>query len=150
MKPGRDTKAGASFVMLGLGFVVYALMDLQIGTLNRMGPGFFPLWLAVILIALGAGILLAGQDRDAAGGAIPWRPVLLVVTSLFIFTLTLRGIGMFPAVAAMVLVSAFASRKVTVSQALVATAGVTAFCVLVFHYALNLNVQLVGPWLRPG
>ena len=150
LKLGTDIKSGAVFVALGLFFVIYALVELPIGTPNRMGPGYFPLALAVILIALGAGIIFAAHDRGVAAPPIPWRAVLMVVVSLAVFALTVRGIGLVISVALVVFISTFASRKTTLQQALFATAGITVFCVLVFHYALNLNIQLFGPWLRFG
>ena len=43
-----DFAAGVLFILFGLGFGLSAL-DLEMGTPLRMGPGFFPMTLAVIL-----------------------------------------------------------------------------------------------------
>ncbi len=149
-KLGTDFKSGVVFVALGLFFSAYSIAELPIGTPNRMGPGYFPISLAVILIALGAGIILSGQNRvDGAVNATPWRSVLLIVVALGFFGLTIRGIGLIPAVAILVFTATFASRRTTLFQATIATAGITTFCVAVFHYGLNLNIRLIGPWLLP-
>jgi hypothetical protein len=151
-KLGTDIKSGAVFVALGLFFSIYSFVALPIGTPNRMGPGYFPISLAVILIALGLGIMLYAHDRGAApqGNAAPWRSVLLIVVALAIFGFTIRGLGMVPAIAILTFVATFASRRTTLPQAIAATVGITAFCVGVFYYLLNLNVLLIGPWLRLG
>ncbi|MCU0908987.1 MAG: hypothetical protein MUF73_16465 [Rhodobacteraceae bacterium] len=49
-----DTAAGALFVVLGAGFAWFG-RGLEIGTTFRMGPGYFPLVLAGLLILLGLG-----------------------------------------------------------------------------------------------
>jgi hypothetical protein len=48
----RDLLAGAVFVALGLAFLVGAL-GLERGTAFRMGPGYFPLVLAGLLVLIG-------------------------------------------------------------------------------------------------
>jgi hypothetical protein len=51
----RDALAGAIFIALGLIFV-FGAMDLERGTAFRMGPGYFPLVLAGLLILIGAAV----------------------------------------------------------------------------------------------
>jgi hypothetical protein len=45
------------------------------------------------------------------------------------------------------LISAFASRRMSVSLAIALTVGLTVFCVLVFSLGLGLPLRLFGPWL---
>ena len=47
---------GALFIALG-GFFIYQCLNLELGTALRMGPGYFPLVLAV----MGGAVVFAGQ-----------------------------------------------------------------------------------------
>ena len=52
----QDIGAGVIFIAIGLLFGVGAL-HLELGTALRMGPGYFPLILAGLLVALGLAIV---------------------------------------------------------------------------------------------
>lgn len=147
----RDAAAGAIFIALGALFAL-GTRELDMGTPLRMGPGFFPLLLAVLLMLLGATITIkafvSGPDPHAAPSAsVPWRGIALIVAAPVAFGLTLSGLGLMGAVALAVAISSFASRKMDLSLAVMLVVGLTGFCVLVFHYGLNLPLRLVGPWL---
>ncbi|KAB2862749.1 MAG: tripartite tricarboxylate transporter TctB family protein, partial [Bauldia sp.] len=45
-----DLGAGAIFIAIGLGFAAMTFAELDIGTARRMGPGYFPIMLAGILV----------------------------------------------------------------------------------------------------
>jgi hypothetical protein len=64
-----------------------------------------------------------------------------------LFGLTVRGLGLIPSIAIVVAVSAYASQRMSLKLAVALIAGLTLFCVLVFHYGLGLPLRLVGPWL---
>jgi hypothetical protein len=57
-----DILGGALLVAFGLGVGFYA-QRYNIGTLTRMGPGFFPAALGFLLALLGLAILLPGLRR---------------------------------------------------------------------------------------
>lgn len=48
----RDGAAGLAFFVFGIGFAVLAL-NYPLGTTMRMGPGYFPVVLGLILAGLG-------------------------------------------------------------------------------------------------
>ncbi len=144
----KDFAAGLLFIGLGLYFGLTALFGLDIGTAFRMGPGYFPVMLASLLILLGAVVAIKsiGQPNVPIGNA-PWRGLVLILIAPILFGTTVRGIGLAPAVALVVLVSAFASRRMGIVAAIAITVGMTAFCIAVFHYGLGLPIRLVGPWI---
>jgi uncharacterized membrane protein len=144
----RDTVAGAAFVGAGGWFALGAL-DLEIGTALRMGPGYFPLILAGILVLLGV-IIVVRALRNGPGeiGRIPWRGLLFILPAPIVFGLTVRGLGMVLALVIVVLLVSFASRSMRPLTAALLTLGLTAFCVLVFSFGLGLPLQRFGPWLN--
>jgi hypothetical protein len=144
----KDLGAGVVFVVIGALFA-YGALGLELGTPFRMGPGFFPLILAGILILLGLLIAFQGLRRPSADPLnVPWQGLILILVAPIVFGVTVRGLGLLPAVGLVVLISAFASRKMSAWLALLLTIGLTLFCVLVFSYGLGLPIRLFGPWLR--
>jgi hypothetical protein len=143
----KDLAVGLVFVVVGLAFGGMSI-ELDIGTARRMGPGYFPLFLSGVLVLLGAAIVWQGlRQHPETIGHIPWRGLILVVVTPVLFGLTLRGVGLVPAILGVVLVSATASAMSRVLSTVLLAVALSAFCALVFVKALNLPIQLVGPWL---
>ena len=145
-----DILAGLIFVAFGLAFAITSL-SYELGTPLRMGPGYFPLVLAGILVVLG--LLIVGKgfipSSSAEGrfGSVPWRALFLIVLAVLFFGLTVRGLGLVPATAVTALLTALASYRTGILAALAIAAGLTVLCVLIFVLALHLRLPLFGPWL---
>lgn len=138
---------GALFVGLGLFFVLQSL-DLELGTAFRMGPGYFPLVLSGALILLGAIIVVnALKVEHEAIGNIAWRGMIFILPAPIFFGLTVRGLGFVPALFLAAFVASFASSRMTPLMAVVLSAGLTVFSLLVFTYGLGLPFRTFGPWL---
>lgn len=138
---------GVIFIGFGIFFSLQSL-KLEIGTALGMGPGYFPLLLALMLIGLG--LAIAVRALSTAGellGAVAWRGMFFILFAPIIFGLTVNGAGFVPALALAGLTAALASRRMRLGTALVLVAGLTLFCVVGFSYGLGLPFQLFGPWL---
>jgi hypothetical protein len=144
----RDATAGAIFIVIGAAFAL-GTRGLDMGTPLKMGPGFFPLMLAGILMLLGLGIVataFAGNGEPV--GTIPWRGLAYLLPAPVAFGMTVQGLGLVGALALAVAISSFASRRATPLLGAVMTLGLTAFCIAVFTYGLGLPLALEGPWLK--
>jgi hypothetical protein len=143
-----EAAAGLVFVGFGLFFGVGAL-GLDLGTAVRMGPGYFPLVLAGILILLGLAIVIhALRPEDPSEfGTLAWRGLLFILPAPIFFGLTVRGLGFVPAIFVTTLIAALASLRMKPLWALVLALAVTGFSTLVFSYALGLPFRRFGPWL---
>lgn len=149
-----DLGAGAIFIAIGLFFGVNTLMELDIGTARRMGPGFFPIMLSGILIALGLLIALQSVGHaDEARGPLPWRGLVVLLSVPVIFGMLIRPLGMVPVLALTTFVTSFASTRMSLKAAVLLALGLTVFCVAVFNLGLGLPLRLFGPlvepWTRP-
>jgi hypothetical protein len=144
-----DFAAGILFVLFGLGFGTSSL-GLEMGTTLRMGPGYFPMVLSVLLIGLGLAIVFTafGTKGDAIG-AYAWRGMVFILGAPVFFGLTVRGLGFVPAIFCTTLIAAMAGLRLKPVQALLLAILVTVFCTLVFSVALGLPFRRFGPWL-PG
>ena len=142
-----DAAAGVVFILLAGVFGLQSL-GLELGTTLRMGPGYFPLVLAVLLLVLGVAILISafGAETDEIG-AYAWRGLMFILPAPVFFGLTVRGLGFIPSIFFTTLIAAMASLKMKPLHALALAVGVTLFCTLVFSYGLGLPFRRFGPWL---
>jgi hypothetical protein len=139
---------GLVFIGAGLFFGIQSL-GLELGTSFRMGPGYFPLVLAGLLILLGVVVLI--QSLRKAGEPIDplaWRGMLFILPAPVVFGLTVRGLGFVPSLFIAAFIACFASHKMSVMWALVLSLAITVFSVAVFSYALGLPFERFGPWTR--
>lgn len=144
----KDVAAGGVFIVIA-GLFALGAQDLSVGTALRMGPGYFPLLLAGVLGLLGLIVLIKGLGKAPSPlGGVPWRGMVFILVAPIVFGLTVRGLGLAPAIALVIAISGFASRRASLLLVAALTVGLTIFCVLVFSYGLGLPLQLVGPWLR--
>ena len=142
-----DALAGILCMALGAVFGIQAL-GMELGTSLRMGPGYFPLVLAALLILLG-GLILVSSFKTIAEemSAHAWRGMLFILPAPIFFGLTVRGLGFVPSIFFTTLIASLASLKMKPLQAVLLSVGVTVFCTLVFSYALGLPFRRFGPWL---
>jgi hypothetical protein len=148
MRP-RDVAGGLLVAALGLGFLLFG-RELEMGNSFRMGPGYFPTILSLLMMALGGAMIIlawrAPHEEDAFSH-VPWRGVILVVGSVLFFGLTLRSLGLAPVILIVVLVCAWASCYASLPSSALLAVGIAAFCTLLFIRGLGLPLPVLGPWL---
>ena len=138
---------GALFILLGLFFVVQSL-DIELGTAFRMGPGYFPLVLACVLVLFGLIIVVQSARVEHEGvGPIAWRGLMFILPAPIVFGMTVRGLGFVPALFLAAMIASFASSRMTPLLSVLLSAVLTLFSVLVFSYGLGLPFRSFGPWL---
>lgn len=139
---------GALLIATGIFFALQS-WSLDIGTALRMGPGYFPLLLAGVLVLLGVVILVqATRVEGEPIGDISWRGMLFILPAPIFFGLTVRGLGFVPALFVTSLIASFASLRMKPLTALVLSVAITIFSVAVFSYGLKLPFERFGPWTR--
>ena len=143
-----DLMAGAVFLAFGVAFGLTAA-TYEIGTPLAMGPGFFPLALAAILVVLGVAVIAGGflSQTDAVVGHIPWRGIALLTLAFIIFGLTVRNLGVGPSLFVATLLASLGSQRTSWLGAIAIAAGLTVLTVLIFIVGLQLRLPLFGPWL---
>jgi hypothetical protein len=138
---------GAIFMLFGA-FFAYQSTQMDIGTAVKMGPGYFPLLVAAVLIILGAIIVFqAFRVAHEPVGHIAWRGLAFILPTPIFFGLTVQGLGFIPAIFITALIASFASERMRPLRAVLIAAGVTAFSTLVFVKGLGLPFRMFGPWL---
>ena len=146
----KDLLAGGAFVVIGLAFAI-AASGYELGTLLRMGPGYFPLILGSILVLLGIAIAVSGflaATGESLGAPVPWKAVALLVAALVFFGYTVRGLGIVPTLLVSVFLTAMAGNRARVIPSAIIAVSLTALSVLIFVIALQLRLPYLGPWLQ--
>lgn len=142
----KDAGAAAIFLAIAAFFGIGGLMQ-PLGTLTRMGPGFFPLALACILALLGILIMARGLRRaDEELQFAPLRGFLVLLPPL-VFALTVRGLGLGPSLVLVVLIATLANPGMSLATRTLVSLIVTVFCVAVFSWGLGMSLAIFGPWV---
>jgi hypothetical protein len=95
IKSQKDFFSGLMFTVIGAAFA-YGATSYNVGTGARMGPGYFPLLLGVILALLGAVILFKSlvvetPDGDHIG-ALAFKPLIFIIAGNLLFGILLGGL----------------------------------------------------------
>ena len=137
---GRDPTdliGGAVLIVIGVVVGLYALRY-NLGTLTRMGPGFFPAVLGFLLAALGLLVLLPALTRHGEPPVPQLRPFFTILAALAAFALAVRAVGIVPATFLLVGIAAFAQRDVRALPTLALGAALSALAVLIFAKGLGV------------
>lgn len=156
IKSQQNLVAGLMFTVVGGAFALGA-REYDMGTAGRMGPGYFPLMLGVILAILGILITIQSMggkpQEDQAIGQIAWRPLIFVIGANLIFGLLLGGLpslgipamGLIVAIIGLTFVSMLAGTDFCIKRAFMLSAILTIGSYFVFVKMLGLTFQ-VWPW----
>ncbi len=98
IKSQKDFFSGLMFLVVGAVFAIGAT-KYNVGNAARMGPGYFPLLLGILLAVLGAGIVFYsmvhnpahGVDGDKVG-SWAWKPIMFVLGANVLFGMALGGL----------------------------------------------------------
>ncbi|MGV3569811.1 MAG: tripartite tricarboxylate transporter TctB family protein [Ramlibacter sp.] len=140
----KDFAAGVIYVFAGAGFALGAL-NYTVGEAARMGPGWFPLWIGILLAVVGL-VVVAGSVRATATpdrlqppqlGSLAW-----ILGGVVLFGLLLQPAGLVIALAVLVLVASRASHEFSWRAAILNAVFLILFAVAVFIEGINLQLRL--------
>lgn len=139
-----DLIAALSVVALGVAVVVIG-RSYPVGTLSRMGSGYFPVILGGLLALVGVALIWeAIRAGESALQRIPLRPVLMIGLGVLSFGALVERAGLVPATVALVLLSSLAEPPLRPVSTLVIAAVMSALGVALFIHALALPLNAFG------
>jgi hypothetical protein len=141
----KDLVAGLMFIAIGILAIVIA-SNYTLGTAARMGPGYFPRILGILMIVLGA--IIGLRSLKLRGPPLPgwkWRPVLIILGSVVIFGLVVNKLGLVLSTILLILMASAASTEFRPKEA--AISGVLLAVLAVGVFIIGLKLQ-IGIW--PG
>src|SRR5262245_41244400 len=147
MRSPKDFWSGVIYIAFGVIALVLS-HDYSMGTARRMGPAYFPVLLGSSLALVGTiSVIRSFLIQGAPLAAFSLRKGALIVGSVLVFGLTLRGLGLLLALPLLTLTSALASSRFRWGPSLSLALGLTLFCSVVFLQGLGIPIPLIGGWL---
>jgi len=138
----KDCVAGVLFVAIGIAAIVIA-SNYPLGTAARMGPGYFPRILGILLILLGS--TLALRALKIQGAPIPrwhWKPVIIVLGSVVFFGAIVNSVGLALSTVLLIVLASAASPEFRPKESVVSGIALAALSVAVFVLALKLQLPI--------
>ena len=143
----RDLLAGLLFLFIG-GVGFYVAMSYPFGTLQRMGPGYFPRILSGILIAFGLVTAYRGiRNGEPVKGTWGLLPLLMLTIALVSFGFLMEHVGMIPALVVMFFTAAYAGKEFKFLEVTILTVIMCLAATAIFIWGLKLPYAL---FVMPG
>jgi len=135
--------------LLSVAFGAVALVvasDYPMGSLLRMGPGFFPTMVATLIVLLGLALIAASlRSRLAASTAnVRLRSVVAIGSGIALFALLLERTGLIPATLVLVLVSSLAEPQWRPGRAAALALAMAIAVYVIFVVVLQIHVAAVN------
>lgn len=153
IKSRKDFYSGLMFLIVGCAFA-FGATSYTIGTSARMGPGYFPMLLGVIMAILGAVVLVLSlivetPDGDPVG-KFAWKPIIFVLGANLAFGILLCGLpsiglpsfGMIAAIFALTILSSAAGDEFKWVEVLILSTILSVLSYLAFILLLQLQMPV--------
>jgi hypothetical protein len=137
VKSPQDLGAGAVFVLIGLAGLYFG-RELAFGTAARMGPGYFPILLSVLILAIGIIVAIRGLTTEGPPiEPVQLRPIAMIIAAILIFGVLIDVVGLALTALLLTVFAAYARREVKLTETILLGAGLAVFTVAVFVYLLG-------------
>ena len=153
IKSQKDFFSGLMFAIIGGGFA-WGATNYSIGTGARMGPGYFPMLLGILLAILGAftvfySLVEHTEDGDKVGKFV-WRPIIYILGSNVAFGVLLAGLpslgvpamGLIVAIYALVIIASKAGDGFNLKEVLLLATILSGGSYLAFIVLLKLQMPV--------
>lgn len=150
IKSQKDFFSGLMFTVVGASFA-YGATSYNIGSGGRMGPGYFPLLLGVILAILGGAIMFKAlvvetQTGDKIG-KWAWKPLFFIIAANLLFGILLGGLpsigipamGLITAIFGVTIVASLAGDTFNLKEVLILSVVLSIGSYLAFIMLLKLQ-----------
>lgn len=143
----RKTNLIAATIVFLFGVaVIVEAMGHDMGSMLRIGPGFFPMMLGVGLLGISLAIVFDPHKPDDEGAIrISWRQMLSIAVGIAAFALLIEPAGLVPAAAALIGCSALANPSSKLKTTVLLAILLPLVLGIVFVYGLKMPISM-GPW----
>jgi len=138
----REIAAGIFVLIVGIA-VWIASLDLNFGTPQRMGSGFMPFWLGILMGIVGILIIVSGLKTGEKLPAFPtFRPLAALILGFSAFALLVGPGGLLIAAFAGVSIASFAMPKPNLLHTALFAALLSAAAALLFVVLLDVPINI--------
>jgi hypothetical protein len=139
----KDFWSGVMLIAIGA-VAAFIARDYPFGTALRMGAGFFPVVLGIVLVLFGLYFAVRGlHDSAKIEGNWSIRALVVLPLAFVAFGVLMERAGFVPAMLALTLGSAAAGSEFRIGEVLALSVLLTALCVALFILALGLPYPLI-------
>ena len=150
IKSQKDFFSGLMFMGVGVAFA-WGATTYNVGNGARMGPGYFPLYLGVLMTILGAVITFQSLVIETMGGdkigKWAWKPLVFIILANLLFGVMLAGLpsiklpamGMIVAIYVLTFIASMAEPGWTVKATFVLATVLAVGSYLAFVVLLKLQ-----------
>jgi hypothetical protein len=139
----KDFWSGAMLAAIGLGAGWMAL-DYKIGTVLRMGSGYFPMILSGLLVLFGIALMLRAMNTtDSIEGGWSMRALIILPIAFALFGYLLDRAGFVPAILVLIVGSALAGSEFKLLEVIGLAIFMTVASSAIFIWGLGLPYQMV-------
>lgn len=153
IKSQKDFFSGVMFTVVGVAFA-WGATNYNIGNGARMGPGYFPLMLGILLAILGvigifSSLVVETVDGEPVG-KIAWKPLVFIIGANLVFGILLAGVqawnlpamGLIAGTYALVIIASMAGTQFSLKLALLLATILAVGSYLTFIVGLKLQFQV--------
>ncbi|MDB5899625.1 MAG: hypothetical protein JWP22_3330 [Ramlibacter sp.] len=150
IKSQKDFYSGLMFLAIGVAFA-WGATSYTVGEGARMGPGYFPLMLGILLALIGLfvtfeALVVETEDGEKIGSAA-WKPLFYIIASNLVFGVLLGGLpklgipamGLIVAIIALTFVAAMAGEEFKVKEVAILATVLSIGSYLAFIVLLKLQ-----------
>ncbi len=138
----KDIYAGALFVAFGLAFALGS-RSYSMGTLQHMGPAYFPFVLGILMATLGIFVGLRSVGIDNPGSVrVAVRPLLFMVAGAVLFAVMVEPLGLTAALAGLIFLSSLGGSEFRLREVLILWVALSLIAMGVFVYGLGLPFKV--------
>jgi len=136
----KDFWSGVLFIAIGLAAIGIS-STYPLGTAARMGPGYFPRMLGILLMVLGT-VLALRALRSTGGSLAKWklRPLVFVLGSVVVFGIIVHYVGVMLGTIFLIVGASAASHEFRPKESVIAGILLAALAVGVFIIGLKLQL----------
>lgn len=150
IKSQKDFFSGLMFMGVGVAFA-WGATTYNVGNGARMGPGYFPLMLGVLMAILGAAITFKALVVETVGGdkigKWAWKPLFFIIMANLVFGVLLAGLpaikfpafGLIVAIYALTFIASMAEPGWKVKNTFILATVLAVGSYLAFVLALKLQ-----------
>ena len=139
----NKAETAAALVVVALGvFVIAVGQSYPMGTLARMGPGYFPVLLGGALMLIGIGLIFEVLRSQPVKLSFPLRPFVALMGGIVAFAVLAERAGLVPAIWALVFLSVMGEKPARFKNAFGISVVMSLIGVFVFIKGLGIPLSM--------
>lgn len=154
----KDFYAGLMFTTVGMAFAAVA-STYSMGSGAKMGPGYFPLMLGILLAVLGAAISVKALMVPTADGekigSFAWKPLFFIISANLVFGACIGGLpliglpplGLILGIYLLTLIAAQGGNEFKLKEVMVVATLLAVLSYLAFVVLLKLQFPVWPTWI---